>query len=34
MNSRSLIILGVAVVIGLGAMKLSQQMLASDKDRR
>ena len=28
MNSRSLITLGVAVVIGLGAMKLSQQMLS------
>jgi pilus assembly protein CpaB len=30
MNSRSLITLGVAVVIGLGAMKLSQHLLASD----
>jgi pilus assembly protein CpaB len=31
MNSRSLVILGVAVAIGLGAMRLSQQMLASRK---
>jgi pilus assembly protein CpaB len=31
MNSRSLIILGIAVVIGLGAMKLTQQMLASNR---
>ena len=29
MNSRSMITLAVAVVIGLGAMKLSQQMLSS-----
>src|SRR5262249_18163021 len=31
MNSRSFIILGVAVLIGLGAMRLSQQLLASSK---
>ena len=31
MNGRSLVILGVAVAIGLGAMRLSQQMLASKK---
>src|SRR5580692_8188640 len=31
MNGRSLVILGVAVAIGLGAMRLSQQMLASSK---
>ncbi len=29
MNSRSIITLAIAVVIGLGAMKLSQQMLSS-----
>ena len=33
MNSRSLITLAVAVVIGLGAMKLSQQMLSSNKNK-
>ncbi len=33
MNSRSLITLAVAVVIGLGAMKLSQQMLSSGKNQ-
>jgi len=33
MNSRSLITLAVAVVIGLGAMKLSQQMLSSAKNK-
>jgi len=33
MNSRSLITLAVAVVIGLGAMKLSQQMMSSDKGK-
>ena len=31
MNSRSLIVLGIAVAIGLGAMRLSQQLLASGK---
>jgi pilus assembly protein CpaB len=31
MNGRSLVILGVAVAIGLGAMRLSQQLLASRK---
>jgi pilus assembly protein CpaB len=31
MNSRSFIILGVAVAIGLGAMRLSQQLLASNR---
>src|SRR5262249_49604234 len=31
MNSRSFIILGIAVLIGLGAMRLSQQLLASSK---
>jgi pilus assembly protein CpaB len=31
MNTRSLVILGVAVVIGLGAMRLSQQMLAANR---
>ena len=33
MNRRSLITLAVAVVIGLGAMKLSQQLLSSGKNR-
>lgn len=34
MNSRSLITLAVAVVIGLGAMKLSQHMMSSDKGKK
>jgi pilus assembly protein CpaB len=31
MNSRSFVILGIAVAIGLGAMRLSQQLLASNR---
>jgi pilus assembly protein CpaB len=34
MNSRSLITLAVAVVIGLGAMKLSQSMMSSDSGKK